>query len=154
MKEVKNFYGKDRLNKGYSNNENDHGENINELQKKYEYLLPPVSVISSYEDIAPGTLQKIVAIAEKEQEHKHAIEKMSMIAYEKARRLGALFGLTIALSISYVTFEMSKFSVNKSLVFAAIGFGAMVAMTLLTPAKRNNYEGNKDRKNFHYRKRS
>lgn len=43
-------------------------------QMSYSGPLPPSSEMRKYEEIAPGSAERILAMAEKEQEHRHASE--------------------------------------------------------------------------------
>ena len=64
--------------------------------------LPPPSVLAQYEKVSPGTAERIISIAEKEQQHRHAMQgKLVDSQVEDARRernerrLGQIFGLII-----------------------------------------------------------
>lgn len=88
MKESKHFFNKDiRLNKGYTSidNKNDTSENH---RKKYAHILPPIDLITEFEDIHPGTLARIIEMAESEQRHNHALN----IADSKSQDLNIRFG--------------------------------------------------------------
>jgi len=59
MKESKNFFDNNRLNKGYSRVINFHQSDANLIRKKYRHVLPPIEMIEQYEELYPGTLQRV-----------------------------------------------------------------------------------------------
>lgn len=114
MKEVKTFFASDnRLNKGYARTANHQQSDTSLYRKKFEHILPPIDLISHYEDINPGTLAKLIAMAEKEQVNKHELEKKLIEEQAKAVKLGQIFGImsllivcaTIAVSLLASNFE-------------------------------------------------
>ncbi len=153
---VKKYYDNDRLNRGYKEDsvtssyvEKTPEENI---AQKYEYLLPPVEVISEYEEIFPGTLDKILNMAKKEQELKYELEKCSIIAAEKAKKLGAIFAFFITSVICASTVKIASSDLYSALIFSLVAFSAVFGVALLSKFGfarnyRNNYS-NRNRPNY------
>jgi uncharacterized membrane protein len=61
--------------------------------------LPPPEVLQAYEEIVPGTTKKLLQMAEREQQHRHAWEDAYLIRQTKSYRIGQLFGFVAALVI-------------------------------------------------------
>lgn len=103
MKQTKKFFDSNRLNKGYNAEAiNDRANDNSFLRKKYEHILPPLDVVSEYEEVAPGTLSKLISMAESEQSHRHKMEIKAAddaIILEKVSRLSAIL-VMIVLSIA------------------------------------------------------
>lgn len=77
---LKKFFDENNsLNKGYekkhspSNNNHKFGR-----ARKYERFLPPIDVITEYEHIYPGTLGKIITMAEQEQSATHKMRNQQL----------------------------------------------------------------------------
>jgi len=88
MKEKKSFFTKNnRLNKGYAKAFNANEIDKNFYRKKFEHILPPINLVTEYEDIYPGTLEKLVNMAQKEQAHKHDIELQNLKMQERVAKL-------------------------------------------------------------------
>lgn len=75
------------------------------MKAEFRGPLPPPEVLQRYEDIHPGTAERILQQFERETQHRHAIEEKLVdgqldIQRDEipARRLGQVFGLIIALS--------------------------------------------------------
>lgn len=132
MKERKTFFDKNnRLNRGYTeiknpNLSNNNLSNNGIYNKKFQHLLPPLEVISAYEDIYPGTLSKIIAMAEREQMHRHKFELAQIEAngsiITRGQKLSLLTMLIICLTIVMLTF------VGSIQIAAIFGFGAFLVV--------------------------
>ena len=151
---VKNFYSNDRLNKGYQEvleksetSEKPQGYSRDLLTKRYESLLPPMEVISEYENISPGILEKIVKMAQLEQEHRFALEKVALSSNERTRKLATIFGAMTVSIISASTIMIAQSDSKTALIFASIAFTAIFGISLLSFLRRR---GNYDRSKHHH----
>lgn len=100
MKEIKTFFGNDnRLNKGYTTIASPRKFDNSVYRKKFEHILPPIDVISEYENIHPGSLAKLIEMARSEQQHKHEIDRLAIDAYAKATKNGQIFALCAVCAI-------------------------------------------------------
>ena len=73
MKERKKFFDNNRLNKGHKKLSNSSQSDANVVRKKYQHVLPPIDMLEHYEELNPGTLDKLLDMAEREQNHRHSI---------------------------------------------------------------------------------
>lgn len=91
-------------------------------------LLPPPSVLQEYEYVAEGSVDRILAMAEVEQEHRHDWEAACFKAQVKSQRIGQVLGFILALLIIFVTWKLTL--LGKETVAAALGGGAFIALAL------------------------
>ncbi|MFN7095921.1 MAG: DUF2335 domain-containing protein [Burkholderiales bacterium] len=62
-------------------------------------LLPPPSVLQAYEDVAQGSVAKLMAMVEREQKHRHEWEIAQLQCYMRSYRIGQYIGLIAVISI-------------------------------------------------------
>lgn len=60
--------------------------------------LPPPEVIEKYDTIVPGSAERIITMAEKEQEHRHKSESGILKAEILLNTFGLLFGFFVAIA--------------------------------------------------------
>jgi uncharacterized membrane protein len=148
-REVKNYYATDKLNRGYKMEDEkavlkeEVANSSPKLEKKYEFLLPPTEVIAEYEALYPGALERIIKIAEKEQQKKHETEKAILSSNEISRRIGGLFGVLAIAIISSTSFQIASIDLFTSIIFSAIAFGSIFGVSLISYLRMNTgYRGN------------
>ena len=127
MKETKKFFAEDnRLNKGYSN-ENNRDSNNNYFRKKFEHILPPADIVAEYENMYEGFVEELITMSKKEQEHRQNMDKIEADINMRLSRTGQFFAVFIVAIISYTTFQLiQNDQLIPGLIFAATGFMAMV----------------------------
>ena len=121
MKDNKKFFYNNRLNKGYSKIYNNHQTDLNIGRKKYQSMLPPIDMIEEYEELYPGTLDKLFDMTQKEQNHRHSLNLLEIKNHAKATALGRICALVF---ISIV--------VISSLILALLGFIVLSALLIST----------------------
>ena len=131
-KTTKTFFNcNNRLNKGYDAEGVSIECDVNLLRKKFEQHLPPVDVISAYEEIYPGILEKLIELTTKEQQHRHLMEMKNLEMYKKAKIIGKFFGLLVVFCICYVVLELVKEKQNNTaIIFSFISFGSIFFVSL------------------------
>lgn len=82
---------------------NDNGQEVKLVhQEAYQGPLPHPDLLVKYEEIIPGSAERILSMAEKEQQHRHQLEN-EVIKKEIAQKgRGLNFGFTLALLIIVV----------------------------------------------------
>lgn len=114
MKKVKKFFNTqtDRLNKGYE--QKLHRNNKLPFEsiighKNFERILPPIDLISQYEEIYPGILEQLVEITKQEQRNKLAVELASIESNNRTVRFGYIsVALVLAILICCGTLLLMK----------------------------------------------
>lgn len=83
------------------------------ISTTYSGPIPAASELAKYETIQPGFADRIITMAEKQSEHRHAIEKMAAetnvsLSHKHAfeRRLGLFFGFIITLIVLGLGFDL------------------------------------------------
>ena len=123
MKESKKFFDNNRLNKGYSKVINFHQSDANLIRKKYRHVLPPIEMIEQYEELYPGTLQRLLDMAQLEQNHRHSRDLLEIEEQDRATKLGKMFGLVLVAIISLaVIILVTLGSTLIGALFALCGF--------------------------------
>ncbi|MCC2646476.1 MAG: hypothetical protein K0R02_541 [Rickettsiaceae bacterium] len=142
MKETKKFFGTDsRLNKGYSET-NLRESDSSFYRKRFEDIFPPVDIIEAYENLHEGATEKLIALAEKEQEHRQNMEKATLAVYERSKRLGIFFALFTVLIIGYVSLELFRLDKNlEAFIFFTVAYGAIFGVSFLYYIKSNKNRG-------------
>ncbi len=155
MKESKKFFDNNRLNKGHRRVSNSKQSDLNIIRKKYQHVLPPVEMLEHYEELNPGTLEKLLDMAEREQNHRHSIDLMAMEKHSKATQLGRMFALVFVAFISITSLMLviaGSFIVASVFAFAAFACITIVSFlysknSLFKESNRNNYGNFKFSKN-------
>lgn len=150
MKEIKTFFANDnRLNKGYAKISDPREPDNSVYSKKFEHILPPIDVITEFENINPGTLKQIIDMAEREQHHRHTLDLININAYNKAQKLGKIFAIVLVCIISMATICLAIYgNVLSAIFFSGVAFlsiGLSLVMRkrkINTSAKENNQKKN------------
>ncbi|CAK6544657.1 MAG: hypothetical protein IRF16MM_00795 [Candidatus Midichloria mitochondrii] len=90
-------------------------------QSKISSILPSPAMLESYEEIAPGIVDKLVDLVEKEQKHRHSLEEKALkceIMFEKCS-LVAVKGVSslIAVLVLLISFLAAKLSLFVGMIF-------------------------------------
>lgn len=137
MKVTKAFFTKDnRLNKGYTKTSSTREPDNSFYRKKFEHMLPPIEVISQYEDIHPGTLAKLIDMADQEQQHRHALNLVNVENYNQAIKTGRLFALAFIGLICATTIGLSWLGkILGAIIFSSSAFLAIGAASIIFARK-------------------
>jgi len=160
MKETKKFFENNRLNKGYSRI-NNFNQSDSSFIRKQTIQLPPIDLIEEYEEIYPGTLERLMEIAKKEQEHRHTADLLAISEYNKAIRFGKIMSMVLITILAITTFVLAiaadpivaaTFSLS---AFAAIAFVSFIYTKdsshknlVKFPAERTNHHHNNNRRRY------
>lgn len=138
MKEIKTFFGKDnKLNKGYVRPANVRENDSVFFQKKFAHILPPIDMISEFENIHPGTLAKLMDMAEREQHHRQALDLVNLDSQTRAFKIGRYFALLFVVIACLTTIALVVIaSAYIGIIFAIIAFMSVGAISLF-PMKKN-----------------
>jgi uncharacterized membrane protein len=148
MKESKKFFDNNRLNKGYSRVINFYQSDANLIRKKYRHVLPPIEMIEQYEELYPGTLQRLLEMAQLEQNHRHSRELLEIEEQGRATKLGRMFGLGLVAIISLSAIILVTLgSTLIGVLFALCGFSCITIVSYLSSKANVKKEQNKVRYN-------
>ncbi|MGI4775412.1 MAG: DUF2335 domain-containing protein [Janthinobacterium lividum] len=130
MKEIKNFFNKDiKLNKGYASIPNKRDTNSENYQKKFSHILPPIDLITEFEDIYPGTLARIMEMSENEQHHSHALDIASTEAQSRNAKFGRVCAVIIVAFICFTTLLLAVLGQSMvAIFFACFAFLSIAAI--------------------------
>jgi len=132
MKESKKFFDNNRLNKGYSRVVNFHQSDANLIRKKYRHVLPPIEMIEQYEELHPGTFERLLDMAITEQNHRHSMDLLEIERHNRATKLGRIFALVFVTIISLGAIVLVALgSALIGALFALSGFSCITIVSYL-----------------------
>ena len=104
-------------------------------------ILPSPAILKEYNDVAEGAAERLMEMAEIEQEHRHEWELGALAAYDRNFRLGQKCGLILALSIISSAIYVGHFLHDHYLasIIAGCGFASMIVSTIYA-SKNKRYE--------------
>jgi uncharacterized membrane protein len=82
------------------NNRPQHGNPYN--------ILPPTNILEEYEDLAPGSVNKLVEMAKKEQEHRHEWQENHLMVHGKIHKWGQIFAFTYNVILLFVVLYIAN----------------------------------------------
>ncbi len=130
MKDNKKFFYNNRLNKGYSKVYNNNQTDLNLSKSKYQAMLPPLDIIEQYEELYPGTLDKLFDMAQKEQNHRHSMNLLEIKNHTRATAMGRICALIF---ISIVIISSMLIAFFGSMILAALLIGsAFISLTIIS----------------------
>jgi uncharacterized membrane protein len=71
---------------------------IQTVARSFSGPLPPPEALARYNDVLPGAAERIVAMAEKQQEHRQMLEKNVVFANSSSQTRGTYLGFIVAMS--------------------------------------------------------
>src|ERR1700677_3358725 len=69
------------------------------LQSTFSGPLPPPNLLAQYNDVVPNGAERIVTMAEKQQEHRQEIEHCVVHGNKDDQRLGLILGFIVMMSV-------------------------------------------------------
>ena len=153
MKEIKTFFASgNRLNKGYGRLSNPREMDNSFYRKKFEHILPPLDVMSEYEAMNPGTLARLIDMAEKEQHHRHALDFATLENSQRSIKRGQCLAIILGVFLAITTILLSLFCSSWAVVaFTVLAFLPMSLTSILSSiksCKNKSYNGTKDGDNI------
>ena len=80
--------------------------NNNQRGRSPQSILPPSRVLESYEDIAPGSVAKLMELTKKEQEHRHSWQDKYLKLYNFNYKAGLLFGFIYNIALLVMIYNL------------------------------------------------
>lgn len=90
--------------------------------------IPPPSVLDGYENICPGAAERIIAMAEREAEHSHLMDKEAMQNKSDEVKRGQTFALVVTLAAFAAACVCAYVGAEK----AAVTIGGTTVVGLVT----------------------
>jgi uncharacterized membrane protein len=101
-------------------------------QSKAASILPTAAQLESYEEVAPGSVKKIVDMAVSEQKHRQQWEEKYLIASNNSKRFGQVIGvITIAVICSFILMLAQQGQAEVAAYLAISSFGSMALISLI-----------------------
>ena len=119
------------------------------VRSEFSGPMPPPSILRGYEDILPGSADRILKMAEKQSEHRQAMERKMISAESRDSLLGVLFafclgaGCIVAAVIMVITVPENAGAISAT-VLGTTGIGAII--TTFIKNTRRHIDHNKNNK--------
>jgi uncharacterized membrane protein len=140
--EVKKFFTTfNRLNKGYKE---DYGVEVDDMtfyMKKFTDILPPIDVIAEYENICPGSLNRLIKLHENNQKINFKTSKKIDSVQLQSETTTKIYNIFIAtLSIVAITSLVLTLLGNfiSATIFAILGFLIFIKIFFYENISNNN----------------
>ncbi len=136
MKETKKFFDANGLNKGYSKALFNKSAELAVSSSQYKHVMPPLDVMAAYEEINPGTIKKIIEMAQKEQNYRHSFELLNVEKYDRAVKFGKICGVALLgiIALTAIILSFGGYYVTAS-VFSLSAFGMIGVISFLQSSK-------------------
>ena len=103
----------------------------NQRQQRSGYnVLPPARVLEDYEIAAPGSVSKLLELAQKEQEHRHSWQDRYLKFHNFSYKAGVFFGFIYNMALLWLIYDLIQqgstalalklFAINAALIAFAI----------------------------------
>lgn len=133
MKETKKFFDNNRLNKGYTRSSNYIQSDTSLFRQRNQNVLPPLEVMSAYEELNPGTLENLLDMAKREQNHRHTIELLALEKRSRSLKNSRLFFVVFVAIISITSVIMALLTTIETLnIFLISAFSSLAVASVFT----------------------
>lgn len=134
-------------NHGSENRENNHNENRNRHFREDrvgggngQSILPSPVILQEYEYAKEGAADRIIEMAETEQDRRNAWEDEYLRFYKKSLRIGQLFGFIIAIAVIIaVTLLANNGNSDVAKILCVSVFASFAATSIFSGRKRNKF---------------
>lgn len=108
-------------------------EMINVCAEMFQGPLPPPNILAGYEKVVPGAAERIIAMSEKEQQHRHQIDRENTKAENRDSLLGIVFAFAIVIIFLFVAVAMAFLIPGTSgavlsVIFGVSGLAGVIAV--------------------------
>jgi uncharacterized membrane protein len=135
-KETKKFFSyNNSLNKGFYQPTQEGSANEELLA-----IFPKAEVMAAYEEIMPGTMEKLIAMMQIEQQQKYALENAKLMIKQKADLTGKVFAIFTVIILGWTTVSLARYNLNYSLFFGLSVMLTQLAIVLLLKRRKNNIQ--------------
>jgi uncharacterized membrane protein len=134
------YYKNDYNERGYDKNKRPRFDN-RYPRKKPQGSFPSPSALRAYEEVSEGSADRLIEMAEIEQNHRHDWENSALIAYSKSYRFGQFCGMMVAIAVVYGALYAAKELHDQKLacIIAISGFASLMVSTIFA-ARTKRYE--------------
>lgn len=103
-------------------------QNIFAVAQHHSGPLPPPVLLSGYDQIVPGAAERLIQMAEKDQEYTHDISRSALSAH----RWEVHVGQALAAATVFAAFGLAGYALHLGMETAAVGIGGATVVGLAT----------------------
>lgn len=124
--------------------EKDDAQKIVMQRSMFSGPLPPPSILQGYSDVLDGGAERIMRLTEKEQEHRHYMEKTAVTGHIRLDRRGQYLGFGIAvIALLSATYLISTGNVISGTIIGTLDIVGLVGVFIY--GRHTNSKENKSR---------
>jgi uncharacterized membrane protein len=94
-------------------------------------ILPAARILEEYETTSSGSVNKLLEMAKKEQEHRHSWQDRYLTSHNFAYRTGQLFGFVYNLLLLYLVFKLIKNGEINTAIKIFVSNTLLIALAIL-----------------------
>lgn len=115
-----------------------HTTNVSMVSQEFSGPLPPPAVLDDYNRVVPSAAEKIIAMAEKEQEHRIKAEQMMIEGEIKQAKRGQIMGFIIALLLTATAIYLAVIGLTSlsAIIFSVTLIGVATIFVLNKKPRR------------------
>ena len=119
------------------------------IQSEFRGPIPPPSIIKGYEEVLPGSADRIIKMAEKQMSHRHNMESVMVHSESRDGLLGVLFAFMLGIGslVASVVVVIMVPQSSGAISSAALGITGCV-MRLFLPQKASSTRSSGSRSAF------
>ncbi|PWJ49371.1 DUF2335 domain-containing protein [Faecalicatena contorta] len=120
------------------------------IRSEFSGPIPPPSIIQGYEEVLPGSADRILGMAEKQSSHRQELETMMVKAESRDSLLGVVFAFALGFSciiagvVIVILVPKNSGAISAS-ILGMTGIGSIIA-TFLKSTRGNYTKGSIDKK--------
>lgn len=124
------------------NYRNDRGfRHDNGFQKKRSSaILPPPAIIQAYEEISEGAADRLLEMAEIEQNHRHDWEAAYLRSYTRSHRIGQLTGIAFLGALIYSVIHLASTGAETTAITVAVAGFLTMSLSGVVAYKTRKFE--------------
>jgi uncharacterized membrane protein len=100
---------------------------IQSIEQHYSGPIPPPSMLEKYNQVIPGSAERILKMAEEQAEHRRVLEKTAIRSDVRNSTLGIICALVISLGVLFLAYYAIRMNQpTAGTIIGAIGLGSLV----------------------------
>ena len=122
------------------------------MQSEFSGPIPPPSIIKGYEEVLPGSADRIIGMAERQSAHRQAMEKRMVLIEARDSLLGILFAFLLGIgcigaAVTMVIMVPQNVGAISGAVIGATGIGSIIVTFIKSTRVSHDNESKKEKEN-------
>lgn len=122
------------------------------MQSEFSGPIPPPSIIKGYEEVLPGSADRIIGMAERQSAHRQAMEQRMVLIEARDSLLGILFAFLLGIgcigaAVMMVIMVPQNVGAISGAVIGATGIGSIIVTFIKSTRVSHGNESKKEKEN-------